>query len=197
MESLALASSGLDSPGTWEEFRPYLSVLASALMQKEGLVKSLVSKIDPDDIVQETLLKAWQSRSKFKGNSRGECLAWLRAMLSNVLIDHIRTFLSAKRNVLLEVRLNLDQTSRNLESWLVGRDQVTPSTRMGREEEMRLLCGAIIRLRPVAKAIILARHIEGLTLEQIAARMGRKRENIAKGWSRAVRQLHEMMADYR
>ncbi len=189
--------SALESPLAWEEFRPYLAVLASVLIQKDEMVRSLASKIDADDIVQETLLKAWQNREKFKGAAKGECLAWLRSILSNVLVDHIRTFLSAKRNVKLEVRINLDQTSRNLESWLVARDPVTPSTRMGREEEMRLLCDAIMRLRPVAKSIILARHIEGLTLNQIAARLSKKRETVAKAWSRAVRQLHEMMADCR
>lgn len=194
-ESFQTTLEDLDSPAAWDGFRPYLAVLASTQMQKENLARPLLARIDPEDIVQETLLKAWEHRSQFKGASRGEFLAWLRTMLSNVLMDHLRALLSGKRNVMLEVRLDLDQTSRNLEAWLAERDAVTPCTRLGREEEVNRLCKAILRLRPVAKSVILARHIEGLTLDQIAARLGKTREAVAKAWSRAVRQLHELMSE--
>lgn len=174
-----------------------MAVLASVLMQREGMAKVLVTKIDPEDIVQETLLKAWRGRAQFKGSSRAEILAWLRTLLSNTLIDHTRAFLSAKRDVRLEVPLSLDQTSRNLEGWLTAVGSVTPGTRMGREEDFNLLCEAIMSLRPVPRSILLARHVEGLTLRQIAERLGKKRETVAKAWSRAIRQLHERLGPSR
>lgn len=157
----------------------------------------LVSKIDPEDIVQETMLKAWRSRARFSGSSKAEILAYLRTMLSHTLIDHARGFLAAKRDVRLEVRLGLEQTSRNLEAWLTGTGMVTPGTRMGREEEFNLLCEAIMRLRPLPRSILLARHVEGLTLNQIAERLGKKRETVAKAWSRAIRELHDNLGPAR
>lgn len=197
MERPPVASHDLESSAAWDQFRPYLTVLASALMQREGWARVLVSKVDPEDIVQETLLKAWRSRGRFKGSSGADILAWLRTLLSHTLVDHGRAFLSARRDVRLELRLGLDQTSRNLEAWLAGVGTVTPGTRMGREEEFNRLCEAIMRLKPLPRAILLARHVEGLTLNQIAGRLGKKRETVAKAWSRAIRQLHERLGPSR
>lgn len=197
LEKPSVTAQDLEPSAVWNQFRPYLVVLAAVLMQRGGTARVLVSKIDPEDIVQETLLKAWRSRARFSGSSNAEILAYLRAMLSHTLIDHARGFLSAKRDVRLELRLGLEQSSRNLEAWLTAAVGVTPGTRLGREEEFNLLCEAILRLRPVPRSILLARHVEGLTLNQIAERLGKKRETVAKAWSRAIRELHERLGPSR
>jgi RNA polymerase sigma-70 factor (ECF subfamily) len=41
-----------------------------------------------EDLVQETLIKAWQNCAQYRGDS--EVFAWLRRILRNLLIDHLR-----------------------------------------------------------------------------------------------------------
>ena len=66
-------------------FRNYLKLLAELEMGSE-----LAPRLDPSDLVQETLLKAYRSRDQFRGASDEAYLAWLRVILSNTLGTALR-----------------------------------------------------------------------------------------------------------
>src|SRR5690348_2240842 len=63
--------------GSLERFRDYLLLLARSQLDRE-----LQPKLDPADVVQETLLKAHQNWHQFQGSSEAELAAWLRAILA-------------------------------------------------------------------------------------------------------------------
>ncbi len=89
----------------FERYRDYLCLLARS--QLDG---DLRTKLDPSDIVQQTLLEAHQARDQYRGSSDREKGAWLRKILARNVVDEFRRFGRAKRDVDREqsLRASLD-----------------------------------------------------------------------------------------
>jgi RNA polymerase sigma-70 factor, ECF subfamily len=96
-------------------YRNYLRTLARLQLDPR-----LHGKLDPSDVVQQTLLEAHAHRGQFRGQSEGEYLAWLRRMLAHNLADALPAFLQARRVIRRERALEeaLQQSSLRLERWL-------------------------------------------------------------------------------
>src|SRR5262249_61981736 len=77
-----------------ERFRAYLPLLARARLDPR-----LQAKLDPSDIVQQTLLEALQALKGFQRRSREEMACWLRQILARNLANALRDFRRDKRDV--------------------------------------------------------------------------------------------------
>ena len=64
-----------------------------------------------------------------------------------------------------------------------------------RRERARQLADAIAELPPDYREVIILRHLEGLTIQQIADRMERSDNSIQKLWARALVRLHQLLKD--
>lgn len=108
-----------------EHFRAYLHLLARLQLHPR-----LQAKLDPSDVVQETLLKAHAKRDQFAGEADGELAAWLRVILANTLAEKLRAFGRQQRDINLErsLQAQMDQSSARLEKFLAG-DESTPSAK--------------------------------------------------------------------
>ena len=172
-----------------ERFREYLRVLAGMHLDPR-----LRGKLDPSDVVQQTLLEAHARRDQFRGTSEAELAAWLRRMLANNLADALRGFRCAKRDLRLERSLEeaVDQSASKIEGWLVA-EQSSPSEQAMKNEQLLRLTSALVRLPDAQREAVTLHHLQGCTLPELAARLGRSETAVAGLLHRGLVKLRELM----
>src|ERR1700730_15992257 len=113
-----MASRATSDDRSLERFRDYLLLLAR--LHLDPLVRA---KVDPSDLVQQTLLQAHQHREQFRGQSQAELGGWLRSIMANNLAEAVRRFSRQQRDVALERSLEgeLEASSSRLEAWLADK----------------------------------------------------------------------------
>jgi len=132
--------------------------------------------LDPDDVLQETFLKAFQSLQSIEWQGEAAFLAWLRGIAENHIRSQARKFLRIEK---VELRPELPASS------------PTPQKRLHRMERFDRLKDALDSLpADYRQAIVLAR-IEGLPVRQIAERLGRTEGATMQLLSRALKRLRE------
>ena len=156
-------------------FRGYLRLLAQCQLDRR-----LRGKLDPSDLVQITLLKAYEARGEFRGTTPAERAAWLRQILANTMANAIRDYTRDKRDVGLERSLEaaLHDSSARLELWLASGDP-PPGWLAERNELLLHLSEAMAKLPTVQQEIVVLRHCHGWQLADIAAHVGRSRASVA------------------
>src|SRR5947209_7478523 len=122
-----------------EPFRKYLEVLA-----RLHLDARLRGKLDPSDIVQQTMLRAYSAVDELRSREPEVLNAWLRRILASTLADAVKHYDRDKRDVGLERSLeaDLDRSTSGFAAWLAA-DQTSPSGRAERNEELMRLIEAL------------------------------------------------------
>jgi RNA polymerase sigma-70 factor (ECF subfamily) len=169
-----------------ERYRGYLHVLA-----RLRLGRRLRGRLDPSDLVQQTLLKAHQAADQCQAEDEEGCGAWLRRILSNTIADELRRQGRGKRDAARERSLlaSLDQSSIRLEEWLQA-DQTSPSQQAIRQEQLLALGEALEALPEDQRRAIELHHLQGDSLAEAAAVMGRSEASVAGLLRRGLRNLH-------
>jgi RNA polymerase sigma-70 factor (ECF subfamily) len=185
METLAEAHDRL-----LEKFREYLRLLARLQLDPR-----LRGKLDPSDVVQQTLLEAYQKRDQFRGSTEGEWLAWLRQALAHNLSDALRAFGQAKRDIGRERSLEaaVEVSSRRLEAWLAA-DQSSPSQQAQRHERAVHLAEALATLPQDNREALVLHYCEDWPLADIATHFGRTPAAVAGLLKRGLKQLRTQLA---
>ncbi len=145
------------------------------------------AKLDPEDVVQDTLLAAQAEFSCFQGSTEKELLGWLRAILLNRVRDTRRRYLTPKRAICRELSLNA----------LVGKDLEPTSAAACKSpcqwcvdaEDSALLQWALRRLPESYRQAVVLRNLEGLSFAEVGAAMDRSGDAARKLWTRAMQRL--------
>jgi RNA polymerase sigma-70 factor (ECF subfamily) len=179
-----------DQQAELERFRNYLRFLADIKLDRR-----LRSRIDPSDIVQETLLRAYDARDDFRGTDSGQRLAWLRQILMRTVLHALRDAQCAKRDIAREQRLDglLDQSSRRIEQWLAA-DEASPSQAAQQVEELLLIADAVYRLPEPERIAVVGYYWQRATLGEISAELGRSAAAAAGLVHRGLRRLRGQLA---
>jgi RNA polymerase sigma-70 factor (ECF subfamily) len=174
-----------------ERYRDYLCLLARAHQDPR-----LRAKLAPSDVVQLVLLKAYEKRDQFRGDTEAAQAAWLRQILVNTLAEEARKFARQQRNVALEQSLEaaVADSSARLERWLAA-EQSSPSDRVLHQERLLLLAAALAELPEEQRTAVEMRHVQGCSLAVISEQMGRSEPSVAGLIRRALQQLRDQLRD--
>jgi len=172
-----------------ERFRAYLRLLAQ--LQFPAILQA---KLDPSDLVQQTLLRAHQAQDQFRGASVAEQAAWLRRIFVNTLANAVRDHRRAGRDVALEESIN--RSSARLEAWLAA-DQTPPVEIATRNEQFLRLADRLAELPEVQREVLLLRYCEGWSVSAIAQHLGRTRPSVASLLRRGLAELRELLQNER
>lgn len=174
-----------------EEYRRYLTVLAGVHLPHE-----LRGKLDPADIVQQTLLRACAAAGEVKATDAAGLAAWLRRILANELHDALKHFRRDRRDVGRErsIEDDLDRSASGLAGWLAA-EGTSPSGKAIRHEQLLRLADALAGLPEVMREVVVLKHCQGWTLRQIADRIGKSVPAVASYLRRGLEQLRRTLRE--
>ena len=178
-----------ESSRVLEPFRKYLRVLAHVHLDAR-----LKGKLDPSDVVQQTLLRAHVGLEHLRDRNPGVVAAWLRKILARTLSDAIRDLERAKRDLHRERSLEeaLAHSSARLEGWLAA-DQSSPSERADKNEQLLRLADALCGLPDATREAVVLKHCRDWTLAEIATHLGRTPAAVASLLHRGLKQLRDLV----
>src|SRR5688572_18475899 len=176
-----------DPPVPLENFRSYLGLLA-----RLELDARLRAKLDPSDVVQQTLLEPHRSKGLLRGHTPAQQAAWLRQILVQNLANVERDLRRAKRDVNRERSLEaaVEESSACLGGWLVA-EQSSPSEKASHQEGLLRLADALASLPEMEQEALVLRHCKDWTLAEISERLGVNRNAVA----RLLRRGHEALRE--
>lgn len=176
---LVLARSG-DNDARDRLFGRYLSILERwAHQRRPGGIRDLRQT---DDLVQDTLIRAFQHLDSFDPHREGAFLAYLRQIMMNAIRDDLRRAAVRPRAVTLE-EVEPDATPSPLEQ-MIGRDCVERIER------------GLARLDADSRQAVVLRVEFGLSHEEVAAAMGKPSADAARMTvARALVALAKAMGD--
>jgi RNA polymerase sigma-70 factor (ECF subfamily) len=145
----------------------------------------LQGRIDPSDLVQQTLLKAHEKQDQFRGKSDAERLAYQMA-------DALRKFRRQQGNRERSIEEALEASSARLDAWLAA-EQASPSERIVDQERLLEMAEAMAKLPEDQRTALELRHLQGLSVPAAAARMNKSPSAVASLLYRGMKSLRAMM----
>lgn len=167
MSIARMAHEACEAPRPLERYADYLTLLARLQVRPE-----LRTRLDPSDLVQQTLLTAHQKLGQFRGRTDAELAAWLRVILANTLAQATRRFYRHDAERARSLEKALDDSSARLELWLAC-DESTPGRKAARAEELLLLAAALASLPDDQRIAIELHHFQGLSVPVVAQQMNK------------------------
>ncbi len=141
---------------------------------------ALKAKVEIEDVVQETLLKAFRSLSSFAWHGEGSFVRWISGIAQHIILQLARKELGGE-----QMGLQLD----------VVADAVSPSRNLRRGERLVRLEDALRTLSPDHREVILLTRIQGLPVDEVSKRMNRSAKATRQLLFRALESLKKSFGD--
>ncbi|MCA9148333.1 MAG: sigma-70 family RNA polymerase sigma factor [Planctomycetales bacterium] len=164
--------------------REYLNRMLAVRMEP-----ALQRRVDPSDIVQETMMVAAGRLDDFLERRPTTFRLWLRHKAIERLVEHRRKHFAQKRTVQREVSLQ-DASSAIARSLLSAR----PSKLLIEQEIRQQIHDVMLTLSSLDQEILLLRHAEELSNQEIATLLGLDFKTTSKRYGRALLRLSEKLA---
>ncbi len=169
-----------------ESQRNYLRRLVDLRLQD-----ALRGRVDPSDVVQETLLVISNRVGEFVERRPTSFRLWIRRKAIERLVELNRKHYAGKRSVRREVTLS-DASSMAVARHFVPR---SPSQVIQQKEMAACARQAMETLSEVDREVLLLRHVEELTNAEVAELLEINPEAASRRYGRAIRRLSEKLVD--
>jgi RNA polymerase sigma-70 factor (ECF subfamily) len=161
------------------------------------LDRAIARRVDASDVVQEVLLEASRRLQDYLRDPVMPFHLWLRHIARDHIIDaHRRHRQAQKRGVDREQPLApagwVDRSSLDLAAQFVDQE-LTPASAALRQELEHRLHDAIHQLEEDDREVILMRHFEQLSNQEVAAELNLTEAAASMRYLRAVRKLRDML----
>jgi RNA polymerase sigma-70 factor (ECF subfamily) len=168
-------------------------------MVRMRLDQKIQKRIDVSDVVQDVLVEANRRLERYLAEPVMPFHLWLRQIAKDRIIDaHRRHRVSAKRSVDREQQLvaprGYDQSSIQLAS-ILGDTNLTPAAAAIQKEMARKVEQAISKLDEKDCEIIVMRHYEHLTNQEIGQLLDLTEPAASMRYLRAIRRLKTVLQD--
>jgi RNA polymerase sigma-70 factor (ECF subfamily) len=161
------------------------------------LDRRLQARLDPSDVLQETLAEAARRLADYVQSRPLPFYPWLRQLAWERLVQlHRRHVRAGKRSVRREqVVLPLsDESALALADRLMSRDS-SPSDRLRRNEQSRRVQAILAQLAESDREILVLRYLEHLSTQEIAAVLGLTPAGVKTRQLRALQRLRDLLDD--
>jgi len=159
---------------------------------------AIVQRVDASDVVQDVLLEASKRLREYLKNPAMPFHLWLRHIAKDHIIDaHRRHHQAQKRGVNREQPLArpgwMDKSSLELAGQLIDQER-TPASAAIQEELQRKLHVALAGLDEDDRDVLLMRHFEQLSNQDVASALGLTEAAASMRYLRAIRRLRDVLA---
>ncbi len=176
---------------SFERFRDFLLMLARAQIGPKYR-----AKIDPEEIVNQTLFDAHRQHDRFRGSSEGELVAWLRRMLSDNAKDAIRFLHRDKRDVDREQGPAVADWDRSCSQFLnITCGLTSPSMKVVKHERELQLARALAELPEAQRDAVELHHLQGCSLAETAETLDRTVAAVVGLLRRGLKRLRELLQE--
>jgi RNA polymerase sigma-70 factor (ECF subfamily) len=184
-----MAQNGDGNDQFLERHRDWLRLLARLQLDPR-----LRGKIDPSDVIQETLLKAHAHREQCRGETDAERRAWLGTILAHTLANAVRKYSRQDIDLERSLQADLDGSASRLEAWLAAEGS-SPSEQASRHEQLLRLTQALEQLPEDQRVALELRHLQGYSVPDVGRLMNRTTTAAAGLLRRGLQKLRELMPD--
>jgi RNA polymerase sigma-70 factor (subfamily 1) len=163
-------------------YHPRLRARAEA-----GMDAALKGRVAPEDVLQDVYVQVFRHIDRFEERGPGSFLDWVYTILDHQLVDAHRAAHRQVRDVAREVPAQGGSSTGSYWSLLdhVYADAATPSRVVRRQEALAALLACVSELHPSYR--------EGLSVEQVAARLGKSEAAVVALGQRALKALRQSM----
>jgi RNA polymerase sigma-70 factor (ECF subfamily) len=155
----------------------------------------LAARVDPSDVVQDTLAEAHRRLIDYAADRRIPFYPWLRGIAWDKLVEMTRRHIMAQRR---SVNREVTQLDLSGDSQMILIDRLmaldaTPSEQMLRQEVQDRVQQAILQLSPRDREVIVLKHLEELSVPEIAAVLNVDQEAVYSRYRRAIQRIHRLL----
>jgi RNA polymerase sigma-70 factor (ECF subfamily) len=157
----------------------------------------ILCKVDADDVLQDVFVESARRIQDYLLRPAVPLFVWLRQITCQVLINTHRRYLGAKmRDASLEVTLYRAESAGTSSAFLVAQlaDSLTaPSQVVLRAERVDELRRALGCLEPIDREVLVLRHLEELSNDEVAQILDLDKYAASKRYLRALKRLKAAM----
>ncbi len=156
--------------------------------------RKLKVRLDPADLVQQTLLEAFRDFDSFEGDDILTFNYWIQRILDHNIVEaHRRNVVVSKRNINVERSIDDSRVVRpKLRESLEAREP-TPSGLFTSEERARHVRTAVASLPASQREVIWLKHFQQWSLRRISHHLDRSEASIAGLLKRGTRNLRRLL----